>query len=100
MGVCLFIKYEVLQPLHQNDQDQHGQYKAEVVLQPAGHLEAAAGVALGQVVVKIPAPAGDAEQQVDEAAAGQQQQNRPVPRYAGIVGKIAKKRRKDGSFLK
>ena len=66
------LKYEVLQPLHQNDQDQHGQYKAEVVLQPAGHLEAAAGVALGQVVVKIPAPAGDAEQQVDEAAAGQQ----------------------------
>ena len=66
------LRYEVLQPLHQNDQDQHGQCKAEVVLQPAGHLEAAAGVALGQVVVKIPAPAGDAEQQVDEAAAGQQ----------------------------
>ena len=72
MGACLFIRYEVLQPLHQNDQDQHGQCKAEVVLQPAGHLEAAAGVALGQVVVKIPAPAGDAEQQLDEAAAGQQ----------------------------
>ena len=69
-GLAYLLK--VLQPLHQNDQDQHGQYKAEVVLQPAGHLEAAAGVALGQVVVKIPAPAGDAEQQVDEAAAGQQ----------------------------
>ena len=70
MGLLVFKN---LQSLHQNHQNQHRQYKTEVILQPAGHFKAAAGVALGQVVVKIPAPAGDAEQQVDQAAAGQQQ---------------------------
>ena len=61
------------QPLQQDHHDQHRQHELEVGLEPAGQAGAAAGIGLGQVFVKAPAPAAHAEQQVDQAADGQQQ---------------------------
>ena len=60
------------QTLHQNDGDQDRQNVFKVGLDPLRHFEAAAGVALGGVFVEAPAPFGDTEQQINKAAARQQ----------------------------
>ena len=60
------------QTLHQNDGDQDRQNVFKVGLDPLRHFGAAAGVALGGVFVEAPAPFGDTEQQVNKAAARQQ----------------------------
>ena len=60
------------QTLHQNDGDQDRQNVFKVGLDPLRHFGAAAGVALGGVFVETPAPFGDTEQQINKAAARQQ----------------------------
>ena len=60
------------QTLHQNDGDQDRQNVFKVGLDPLRHFGAAACVALGGVFVKAPAPFGDTEQQINKAAARQQ----------------------------
>ena len=60
------------QTLHQNDGDQDRQNVFKVGLDPLRHFGAAAGVALGGVFVEAPAPFGDTEQQINKAAARQQ----------------------------
>ena len=59
--------------MHQNHRDQHRQHILEIRLDPPGHLEAVAGVALGSILVKAPAPFGDTEQKIHQTAARQQQ---------------------------
>ena len=48
--------------LHQNNQNQNGQDELEVGLQPLLHFDADTGIGFLEVVVRAPAPLGDAEQ--------------------------------------
>ena len=66
------------QTLHQNDGDQDRQNVFKVGLDPLRHFGAAAGVALGGVFVEAPAPFGDTEQQINKAAARQQETPSPA----------------------
>ena len=59
--------------LHQNDDDEQGENIAEIGTQPAGELGAFSGIGFREVVIEAPAPATDAEQQIDDCADGQQQ---------------------------
>ena len=59
--------------LHQNDDDEQGENIAKIGTQPAGELGAFSGIGLREVIFEAPAPAADAEQQIDDCADGQQQ---------------------------
>ena len=52
--------------LEQDDDDQDRQHPLEIGLEFGGELDAPALVDLGNVLVKAPAPLGDAEQKVDK----------------------------------
>ena len=56
--------------LHQNDNDKHREDIAEIGAQPAGKLGPGAGIGFLQVVVEAPAPAADAEQQINDGTDG------------------------------
>ncbi len=56
----------------EDDEHQKGQHIAEIGTEPGGEADALAGVRLGQEVVPAPAVLGDAEEQVHQAAQGEQ----------------------------
>ena len=57
----------------QNDQDEDGEDELEIGFHPAGHFHAAAFIDFFDVIVKAPAEAGNAEEEVHQGTAGEEE---------------------------
>ena len=57
----------------QNDQDEDGEDELEIGFHPAGHFHAAPFIDFFDVIVKAPAEAGNAEEEVHQGTAGEEE---------------------------